>query len=90
MAAEPTDCGAEPVNAEVAIRAHMQTAFKDPESARYRFVGPPKKYFNGLRCIYQIEAFVNAKNSYGAYVGERRVTFFLRDGVALGHREHER
>lgn len=87
---ETADCGTTPADYEAAIRAYMQPLLKDPESARYRVLNSPKKIFNGIRCIYQIDVFVNAKNSYGGYVGERLMIFYFRDGIIIGRQEENR
>lgn len=69
--------GNPPQGYEEAIKAHFDQVLKDPESARYRFSRPIKAYTNeGLAyggkvswVGYLVDVQVNAKNSFGGYVG---------------------
>lgn len=83
------DYGPYPDNYKEIIQAHWQPILKDPYSAQYRYSGPPfkcymrdapvsggePKYF-GYCVIYAM----NAKNSYGAYIGEQTYRFFIKNG----------
>ena len=72
-----------------AIKAHMQTLFYDPEGARYRYVKEPVKGFAyvpnnapKLEFGYIVEAHINAKNRLGAYTGEERYQFLVKNDTA--------
>lgn len=91
---ESADIGPMPADPEPAVRAYMQSLLKDPESARYRFTERPvRSYLWGASArhnavfAYIYRAEVNAKNSYGAYVGERPYFFYIRHGAVVTHRE---
>lgn len=72
-----SDYGSPPQGYEEAIKVHFEKVLKDPESARYRFGQPIKAYANeGLAyggkvtwVGYLVDVQVNAKNSFGGYVG---------------------
>lgn len=73
-------------------RAKMQTFLKDPDSAQWK-CEPIKKgwivHNNGFRkdtTMYgwQVNCMINAKNSYGGYVGYREHKFYARDGALIG------
>lgn len=64
---------------------------KDPESARYSFGSVYKGYFVGsafegrkLQAGYLLDVTVNAKNSYGGYVGAKPYKFLFRNGKIAG------
>ena len=64
---------------------------KDPESARYSFGPVYKGYFVGsafegrkLQAGYLLDVTVNAKNSYGGYVGAKPYKFLFRNGKIAG------
>lgn len=64
---------------------------KDPESARYSFGSVYKGYFVGsafegrkLQAGYLLDVTVNAKNSYGGYVGPKPYKFLFRNGKIAG------
>jgi hypothetical protein len=88
---EPTaDYGSPPQGYEEAIKARFEQVLKDPESARYRFGRPVKAYTNeGLAyggkvswVGYLVDVQVNAKNSFGGYVGFKPyMVFFAGDRV---------
>lgn len=87
-----SDFGTPPVTTEAAVRAHFEAVLKDPESARYRFGAIRKAYANnglihggGIAWHgYMQEVEVNAKNSYGGYVGFKPyMVFFQRDSNAV-------
>ncbi|UDM17928.1 hypothetical protein [Vogesella sp. XCS3] len=82
--------GQSPSNIEQQIKDRMQGFLKDPYSAQYRILSAPKKaYYNaadgGIQWTgYAVKFSVNAKNSYGAYVGEKLYVAIFNDG-ALGN-----
>lgn len=71
------DYGKPPENYEGIIKEHFEAQLKDPDSARYIFSNPVKAYGNegilyggGIRWAgYLVKVEVNAKNSFGGYVG---------------------
>lgn len=79
------DLGAPPVGYEDMIKKHFENILKDPESARYRIGKPIKAYANnGLISGgniawrgYMVDVQVNAKNSFGGYVGFKPYMFFF-------------
>lgn len=83
-----SDFGSRPVNTEASVRSHFEEQLKDSESARYRFGGFRRAYANnglvhggGIAWYgYVQEVEVNAKNSYGGYVGFKPyMVFFHRN-----------
>jgi len=88
------DFGPLPENYQDLIKRHMADPTKafhlmDPYSAVYRFEQPYKgKVWNGLlrggnQYGWVVNAWVNAKNNFGAYVGEQKYEFLIRDGVVF-------
>ena len=79
------DYGIPPVNYEQTIKEHFESVLKDPESAIYRFGQPIKAYENeglffGGKLIwlgYLVDVEVNAKNSFGGYVGYKPYIFLF-------------
>ncbi len=73
--------GAPPQDYEEQIKNHMRSYLKDPLSAQYRLVNAPYPDYKTLRLTtrygHAVCYLVNAKNSYGAYVGETRYYFFF-------------
>ena len=72
--------------AEDAVKSFFSVYLKDPESARYDFGPVYKGYMYGsvlegrkLKPGYLLEVTVNAKNSYGGYVGAKPYKFLLHD-----------
>ncbi|MCK9455360.1 hypothetical protein [Sulfurimonas sp.] len=69
--------GNPPQGYEEAIKVHFKQVLKDPESANYRFGKPVKAYTNEGMVYggkvswvgYLVDVQVNAKNSFGGYVG---------------------
>jgi hypothetical protein len=80
------DYGTYPENYQTVIKDFMSFALKDPESARYQFKEPYKGYktrgllFGGgvEKYGWLVEAYINAKNSFGGYVGSKKYTFLFR------------
>ena len=76
------DYGSYPTDFETIIKSHMQATLKDPESARYQFLNSPKSgwsSFGGVKYGYVVCAYINAKNSYGGYVGNRMSYFMIKN-----------
>lgn len=83
------DYGSYPTNYENAIKSAFEKILKDPYSAHYsNWRGPSKAwripamsrftYFG-----YRICVDVNAKNSFGGYVGNRMYYFLLKNGQII-------
>lgn len=72
--------------AEYAVKSYFGSYLKDPESARYRFGVVYQGYMITSRLEgaklqpgYLIEVSVNARNSFGAYVGSKPYRFVIRN-----------
>lgn len=85
------DFGPYPDKYEEAVPALFSTMLKDPYSARYRYTkGPYKAYLReapvagGKPVVfgYIVEVWVNAKNSFGGYTGDKFYRVFLRGNQA--------
>lgn len=77
------DYGAYPDNYKEIVGGYESLRLKDPSSAVYQYMGMPQKAWNGLggsQYGYAVCAFINGKNSFGAYVGARPNYFLIRDG----------
>jgi hypothetical protein len=80
------DYGEQPTHYEEAIHAYFDSTLKDPSSVQYRNITAPSKgYIRGpliagghVTYGWTVSAAVNAKNSYGGYVGFRTYTFLFR------------
>ena len=86
--AESADYGSYPDNYESVVKAYYARVLKDPESIRYGNITSPQKYwlgsrFEGARYGYLVCASVNAKNSYGGYVGSRTDGLLIRNGSVI-------
>ena len=80
------DYGSYPADFETIIKSYMQATLKDPESARYQFLNSPKSGWNGFGGVkygYVVCVRINAKNSYGGYVGNRMSYFMIRNGRVI-------
>lgn len=86
---ESADYG-DPIDREKAIAAikfHMSGQLKDPYSAVYRCGNISKGWMQGNTVIggrftagYVINCTINARNSYGAYVGTKEFQFLFHNG----------
>lgn len=80
------DYGATPVHYMDAVHRYFTQTLKDPASAQYQDVAPPERgyikngllYGGGKTYGWLVNVTVNAKNSYGAYVGFRTYSFLFR------------
>ncbi|MCZ7625983.1 MAG: hypothetical protein C3F12_11435 [Candidatus Methylomirabilota bacterium] len=80
------DYGSYPSDYEQIIKGYMQFVLKDPESARFQFLNTPKsgwRSFGEIKFGYVVCAHINAKNSYGGYVGNRMSYFMLKNGRVI-------
>lgn len=92
------DHGPLPTEYERIVKSYYEFTLKDPGSAQYRHISYPKQYwlgdrFTGAKFGYLVCATVNAKNSYGAYVGYKidglliyneRVILHVPNGIWFG------
>lgn len=87
------DYGYEPnqYQAEKDVKQFFGRYLKDPYSAQYQFGDVYKGYFVGsafegrkLMAGYLLDASVNAKNSFGGYMGNKQYKFLFRNGVMQG------
>lgn len=83
------DFGSYPDDYKEAVREYFNVTLKDPESARIRFIEEPiKGYVRNAPVAggrpklygYVVAVGINAKNSFGGYVGERRYRLLIRNG----------
>lgn len=78
------EIGPPPANYENEIKAFISRTLKDPYSAVYVFDQSPQKRmaFDGppSSIVWAVDLSVNAKNSYGAYIGEHRYGCYFKDG----------
>lgn len=73
---------------EAAIKNVMQSYLKDPQSAQYQFGTCHKSWVGGafksaLNFGYDMDASINAKNSFGGYTGAKQYKFFLKNGSII-------
>ena len=81
--AAAADYGPYPMGYEDVIKEHMRGRLKDPYGAQCRFLNPPMKGWQrlgGRTFGWIVCADINAKNSYGGYIGFKRRYFMLRHG----------
>ena len=86
-----TGYGAYPENYQQIIKDYCSQFLKDPYSAQYTFSIPSADYvrkgliFGGAieAAGWRVNVGLNAKNSFGGYVGETQYAFFIRDGKVI-------
>ena len=79
------DYGVFPTNSGELIKDFYSNRLKDPDSVKYKRFTQPKQYYLGDRSSgpiygYLVCATLNAKNSYGAYIGYSTDGFLIRNG----------
>lgn len=79
--------GPPPRNYKASIMTYMASILKDPESARYGFSSEPiRGYMGASRKFGWIAcATINAKNSFGGYVGTRQYIFLIQNNVVVDY-----
>ena len=82
------DYGSYPDNYEQIVKSFYNRTLKDPSTAQYRWISSPKttwlgNRFTGVRYGYLVCVTLNAKNSYGAYIGFGTDGFLIRDGSVI-------
>ncbi len=73
-----------PDNYEDLVKEWASSNLKDPDSAKYSKISKPRKEYMVVDLKpffgYSTCATINAKNSYGGYIGNRNFWFMIRDG----------
>ena len=85
------DPGPYPQNYQELVKSAMAGVLKDPYSAQYSFMGSPtKRYYSqsillggGVTFGWGGFFMINAKNSFGAYVGARKYAYLIRNGAVV-------
>jgi|SRR6185369_16635263 len=84
------DYGAPPEKYEDIVKLYYAERLKDPDSAKYSDFTTPKrshlivdKYEKTVRYGYTVCANINAKNSFGGYVGKKLAWLFIRDNAVV-------
>ncbi len=83
------DYGHYPFDYKEIIQQHLNRSLKDPASAILDYRGSPAtvwqkgSIFGSRDYGWGVCVFINAKNSYGGYVGERPYFFLIRDGKII-------
>lgn len=70
---------------EAKIKSYQEERLKDPDSAKYRFSEPHKgwcKFDGKVNYGWIVDYTLNAKNSYGGYVGQKPQFAFVKNGTA--------
>lgn len=86
------DVGTYPEKHEELVKEFYSARLKDPFSAKYQISKPVKGYLrkapiNGGEVSqygYIVYVSMNAKNSYGAYVGWKQEALFIKNGIVSG------
>jgi hypothetical protein len=79
--------GPPPKNYKATVMMFMGGILKDPESARYGFyIEPAKGYMGASRKFgWATCATINAKNSFGGYVGAKLYFLLIRNDVVVDY-----
>ena len=80
--------GSYPNNYEDIVKDYFASTLKDPDSVKYQFISTPKQFwlgnrFEGAIFGYLVCATLNAKNSYGGYVGYETDGLLIRNGSVI-------
>jgi hypothetical protein len=89
---DSADYGIYPSNYEAVVKEFYSNILKDPYSAEYRNITGPKKFWlsdrsKGSRYGYLVCVTINAKNSYGAYVGYKTDGLLIRNDSVIQYLE---
>ena len=87
---DKADYGPYPTEYKLIINSYLRSILKDPDSAKISKISKPRKEHKIVNqfkkeAIYGYSScvFLNAKNSYGGYVGEKPYWFFIRNGRVI-------
>ena len=79
-----------PANYQQQIKDYMVGTLKDPFSAEYIFSKPTKGYMHNAliaggapHFYWRVDAKINGKNEFGAYVGFQPYTFWFHNGKVV-------
>ena len=80
--------GPYPENYEAIVKTYYEMLLKDPSSVQYRSITRPYQSYYGNRLEgvhhgYKTCVTLNAKNSYGAYVGFKTDVLLIRNGAVV-------
>jgi hypothetical protein len=86
--AAAADYGAYPTNYESIAKSFYASTLKDPDSVQYRGIAAPRQFwigdrFTGAKYGYMVCVTLNAKNSYGGYVGFQTDGLMVRNGAVV-------
>lgn len=83
------DYGGYPDNYEQIIKTYLEPLLKDPYSAEYRHLKGPEKQWASIVAQsnygYGVCYMINAKNSFGGFIGYKTHHFLIHDGVVVQH-----
>lgn len=84
------DFGSYPTDYESIVKNYYALLLKDPYSVVYAGVSEPKQFYlgdrlSGGRFGYLTCATLNAKNSFGAYIGYQTDALLIRDGAVVAY-----
>lgn len=80
---DAADPGPYPHNFEEIVKGYFTPQLKDPESARYRIITPFQGYHRSISSTkygYITKVYINAKNGYGGYTGEKLWELLINNG----------
>lgn len=80
------DYGGYPSDYREVVESYMSGILKDPGSAQYQYLNSPQRAWSGLGGSlygYAVCVNINAKNSYGGYVGGRPNYFLIHNGAVV-------
>ncbi|MFQ5972564.1 MAG: hypothetical protein ACE5Q3_09535 [Alphaproteobacteria bacterium] len=81
------DYGPYPTDYKQAVRDYASNFLKDPYSAQYRFVHEPEKGWawtaRGFEFGWRVCSWVNARNEFGEFTGEKPWQFLIRDDSVI-------
>lgn len=80
------DYGEYPETYEQRIKDYFSNILRDPYTVQYRFHVPfkgwlNKPFYSGLEFGWIVRVWVNAKNAFGGYTGEKQYMFFFKNGI---------
>jgi len=89
---DSADYGPFPMNYQQVVEGALKANLFDPYSAVISVRSPERRYFkgpfsSGAKFGWGNYATLNAKNRYGAYVGEKRYIYLIKNGEIIELRE---
>lgn len=90
------NCGTYPDDYEKLVKEYLYQTLKDPNSLMIEFLVKPYKGYchwlitdKSLRFGYGVSYKINAKNSFGGYVGWKVHTAYIKEGQVVYEHEDE-